>query len=788
MKIYIGTSGMHHSKFPLATASTDDTKKSGDKFIDLERLFSIARRQMSTIASIAVLGLGLGIIYIVAATPFYTAATSILLDDNLGKFADGVSPLPASMQSDTVILSQIAILKSGELAEKVVEKEKLYENEVFMNPPISLTAVVKGWFREGFEILTQGPPEASGEQSSRGKVARAAAILQSGLLVERQGRSLVIDLSYTSHSDVLAGRIARAYADVFLSDQLDANFDAVRRAAHWLQGRLSELREASQEAAMKVERFRAANGLTTAKGTLVSEQQLADINSQLILAQADTARASALYSQYKSIVALGMDGAVESAAALGEQSETTVIGALRARYLLVARRIQEITSRFGPNHAQAIALRVEEQDVKRQIFDEIKQASENYRNQLEVAQSRENSLRDSLQGITGETSSAKEALVHLRELEQNALTLGNLYQTYLTRYQEAQQQQSFPIAKARVISVASKPTDPSSPRRTMALAASLVLGLLAGAAVAGFREVQERFFRVGADVQEALGLKFLGYLPNFAKKGTTERQRIGSDQHMDPTQIAVDSPGSLFAETLRNVKVEADIVLQAKEHKVISIVSVLPGEGKSATAVNLARLLSTKGIPTLLIGADLRNPGLTRSLGLAPKLGLVNALLGDQPWQSCVTFDRDSTLAILPAVPDCHLRHTAELLSSERMKQLIDEARLQFRYIIVDLPPLGPVVDAKAFSPFTDGFLMVAEWGRTPRSLVKHALDAEAQIMSRMLGVVLTKVDLRELAKYSTFGTSEKYIDSYSSYYVDSPHSARNPSVTSPRTWIRKLT
>jgi polysaccharide biosynthesis transport protein len=787
MKHYTGIGGMHHGKIPFTAASTDEPDSSGDKFIDLERLLSIARRQASTVAAVAALGIGLGIAYVVTATPLYTAATSILLDDNLGKFADGVSPLPASMQSDTVILSQIAILKSGELAEKVVEKERLYENEVFMNPPTAFAAVVKRTLRDSLEFFTKSPQSANEGEATNSKIGRAAALLQSGLVVERQGRSLVIDLSYTSHDPVLAGRIARAYADVYLSDQLDANFDAVRRAAHWLQGRLAELREASQEAAMKVERFRTANGLTTAKGTLVSEQQLADINSQLVLAQADTARVGALYNQYRSIVALGMNGAVESAAALGEQSETTVTGALRARYLLISRRLQEITSRFGVNHPQAVALRVEEQEVKRQIFEEIKQSTENYRNQLEVAQSRESSLRNSLQGITGETSSANEALVQLRELEQNALTLGNLYQTYLTRYQEAQQQQSFPIAKARVISIASKPTDPSSPRRTMALIASLMLGLLAGAAVAGIREVRERFFRTGVDVQAALGLKFLGYLPLLPGKPLGTFEQIRTNGRTDLAHVAVDAPGSLFAETLRNVKVEADLMLQGKEHKVISIVSVLPGEGKSTTAVNLAHLLSTKGFPTLLIDADLRNPGLTRSLGLSPKLGLANVLLNEQEWQRCVTFDTSSNVAVIPALLDRHLRHTSELLSSNQMKEMIEEARLQYRYIIVDLPPLGPVVDAKAFASITDAFLMVAEWGRTPRALVKHILETETQIKSRTLGVVLTKADLRKVAGYSSFGASEKFIDHYSSYYVDPSNPPLRPSLINPRTWLRRI-
>ena len=131
---------MNQANLPFSSriGITPDPEQESDNFIDLERLIAIARRQAKVVAAAAGVGLLLGIIYIIIATPNYTASTSILLDDSLGKFADDVSPVPSNMQSDTTILSQIAILKSAELATKVATREKLDENEIFMNPPRSL--------------------------------------------------------------------------------------------------------------------------------------------------------------------------------------------------------------------------------------------------------------------------------------------------------------------------------------------------------------------------------------------------------------------------------------------------------------------------------------------------------------------------------------------------------------------------------------------------------------------------------------------------------------------------
>lgn len=762
---------MHQGNLPFNGRHAVNAKgqSDADNFIDIEQLLAMARRQARTVAIVAGLGLLLGILSLIFSTSYYTASTSILLDDNLGKMADEPSPAPANAQTDATILSQIAILKSAELAAKVVDKAKLTEDATFMNPPRSLMSRVKGLAR-GLIGGGGGEADMSNPAVRRGL---AASILQSHVNVERQGRSFVIDVSYTSNSAELAGRITRAYADVFLADQLDANFDATKRATVWLQERLVDLKESSQQAALEVERFRAANGLTAAKGALVSEQQLSDLNGQFILAQADTARTLAQYNQYKSIIDGGQESAVNNAAVLSDQSNASVISTLRTRYLTITKRIQEITSQFGEDHPQAVSLRTEQGQVGRQIFQELNQMTESARNQYEVAQSRENSLAESLKKATGETSTANRSLVQLRELEQKSQALSDLYQTYLKRYQEASQQQTFPIAKARIISVASTPTDASSPKRTMVLAASLLLGMFAGAGLGAWREFSERFFRVGEQVRAILGVKFLGYLPVISGSGEVgSRGAQAGDSGAAPrvtnmTRVTVDAPASAFAETLRNAKIAADIVLQGKPSKVIGIVSVLPNEGKSTVAANFARLLAANGAKTLLIDGDLRNPGLTRALALASKGGLVEVVVGELPWRNAVKIDPKTKLAILPAVVPRHLSHTSELISSAGMKNLLDEARGIFEYIIVDLPPLGPVVDSKAFAPLADGFVVVTEWGVTPRALVKSVLQAESQIMPKVLGLVLNKTDMKLLAKYSSYGSSEYFMDRYSNYYLD---------------------
>jgi succinoglycan biosynthesis transport protein ExoP len=308
----------------------------------------------------------------------------------------------------------------------------------------------------------------------------------------------------------------------------------------------------------------------------------------------------------------------------------------------------------------------------------------------------------------------------------------------------------------------------------MVLGLSLVLGLFGGAAAGAFREFRERFFRTGEDVRTAIDINFLGYLPSVGPHLAATAPRSGS-KTADPAQpvtprilrVAINAPSSSFAETLRNAKLACDVVMQGKQCKVIGFVSVLPREGKTTVAANFAGLLAANGARTLLIDGDLRNPGLSRGLSLAPEKSLVDAIVGEQRWQSTVLIDRTTKLAIIPASVRGRLSHTSELISSPGMRDLIAEARESYDYIVVDLPPLGPVVDAKAFAPLADGFVLVSEWGATPRALVRATLQAEPQIAARTLGIILNKTDMKTLARYGAFGGSEQYLDRYASYYVE---------------------
>ncbi|MFN7023708.1 MAG: Wzz/FepE/Etk N-terminal domain-containing protein [Pseudorhizobium sp.] len=747
-----------------------------DSFIDLDKLWAAVGRRIGIIIACVVATMVIAGIYLFTAQPTYTAMTQILIDENLSRYAEEQDNIQSAQQIDNRMSSAVEILKSKAMALRVVDDAQLGDNDLVVNPPRSPVDLLKSTVTSVASALRPAPVPASEDAVRNGRREKAAAVLQQSLNVNRVGRSSVIALAIASPDPRLSASIAKTYANAYVEEQLNANFDASERASVWLQERLTDLNARSQEASLAVERYKIEHGLASPRGELLSAQQLADLNSQLIVAQADAATASARYQQYKAIMEQGPEAAVNNAVVSSRETDNSILQDLRRRYTVANEREQAVSQQFGADHPQAIALQAEKEDLARQIYSELEQLTGSFRNEFEVASSRERSLRESIDKVAGTNSEANVSMVQLAELEQRAAALKTLYQSYLARFEQASQQQSFPIAKARVISEAGVPTAPSSPKKTLTMALSIVLGLMAGGAVAGFLEMREGSFRIGEEVQRKLGLRFLGYLPHIASKKLTadaspaedhqqvpEGQAIGFRQMM---RYAVDSPRSSFAETLRNARLACDVVLQGKKPRVIGVVSCLPGEGKSTVAANFAGLLAASGLRTLVVDADLRNPGLSRMLSAEPQLGLVEVVLQEVEWSQAVRVDRQSKLAILPVAGNGkRLAHTSELLSSPGMVRFLDSARETFDVIVIDLAPLVPVIDAKALEPQVDGFLFVAEWGSTPVKTVQNVLASEPQIAAKVIGAVLNKTEMSQLHRYADSGTPEHFRERYAAYY-----------------------
>jgi succinoglycan biosynthesis transport protein ExoP len=725
-----------------------------------------------------VAAIALGIAYVVTAVPLYTAYTDLLIDERRAINERDAAAIGGPGFDTQGVDSQVEILKSGRVGLAVVNALQLDKDPRHLasddDLPIALIRSIMSSVRDALN----GSPRDVLAESGDGSPAKRAAVrkVRDNLSVERIGRTHVLRVSYHSADRELAARVADGLAEAYLTDQLDAKYEATRRASSWLQERIEQLRQAAISSDLAVQKYRTEHNLLAPKGVLVTDQQLSELSSQLILARAESAKAEARYRRIRLILESG-----QTDAAVSEALGNPVINKLRTSYLEASKKEAEFSVQVGPNHVQTVRLRNEMKEYERLIFDELKRIAESYESDFQVARAREQNLTDNLSGAVGVSAGANVTLVALRQLERESETYRNLHQAFLQRYQEALQRESSPITEARVITKAATPTSASHPRVPLVLALSLLFGGLVGVGLGALFEFRDRAFRTGEQIRSELGLEYFGMLPRVRARRLRQRpakflqRMLSGDRKHDP-QVAklstslmrhvLDAPLSQFAETLRSAKVAIDLSL-ADRPKLIGVVSVLPGEGKSTTAMNLAELIAHQGANVLLIDGDMRNPGLTRSVAPRSKGGLVEALLNQTPPAELYVTEPESKLTVLPAGGTKRVTHTSELLSSPRMSQLLTTAQKAFDYVIIDLPPVGVVVDARAIAPMLDAFILVTEWGSTLRKAVRSALVAEPGIRQKCLGVILNKVDSDKLRRYESYGSIEYYSGKFAGYYRD---------------------
>ncbi|MBB3565332.1 succinoglycan biosynthesis transport protein ExoP [Rhizobium sp. BK512] len=752
-------------KVPTYT-SGDWEDRDSVQTIDVEKLIAIALRQWRPVAISVIVFLVLGVIYILTAVPQYTASTSVLIDRGNSELLNQLSNAGVPVEDEASVLSEVELFKSDTISLAVVDKLKLLDNPQFTSPHTSPLTTLRSMLRFRYWFASADLENDDLDAKRRD----AAQTIVDTMDVDRVGRSYALSISYTSTSPELASSIAGAIADAYLVDKLNSKYDATRRASDWLQERIDELKQKALDSDLAVQKFRTAHGLLSSGGQyqLLSDQQLSELTTQLITAQAETAKARAKYERVKSIIDNGRTDAIVT-----DVLDNSISNDLRKKYLEASKLEAEISARLGPDHVAAVRLRSEMAEYQRLMFEELNRIAESYQSELQVAESREKSLKDSVSQASGVTAAAGETQVQLRELERTADTYRNLYQTFLARYQEATQQQSFPITEARIIAKAQVPTVPSAPKKPLILALAMALGALFGSGIGGFREFRDRFFRTGEQVREVLSLEYIGHVPAVdAKEAANGANDLESTRGLQTgngiTNYVVNHPLSAFAETMRSAKIAVDMENPSSRSKVIGVVSCLPGEGKSTIAINLAQLLAMQGSRTLLIDADLRNPGATRAIGRHAEQGILEALLEGKPLKDVLLLDSKTKLAFLPAVVKRRVPHSSDLLSSSIMVNMLDELKAHFDYIVLDLPPLGPVVDARAISPMLDASLAVIEWGRTSRRVVRTTFAVQPELMQKCIGVVLNKVDTEKLKLYRSYGSGEYYYNRYSAYYHES--------------------
>lgn len=713
----------------------------GGAVLSFERVTDVLRRQWPIVAACTGGALALVIVYLMMAQPMYTANARIMMDTRQTQVLDKDSNASSALIDTGYVDSQVEIINSDDLILSVVRRLKLTEDPEFTGSKPGLLSLVMGKATSLF---------GSGEPPSQERIEHAVVQqVQKNLRTERVLTTYVLSLNYRARTPATAAKIANAIANAYLVGALEAKYQSTKRATEWLQQRSLELSEQASASDRAVQTFKAENNIVGTSRGLMSEQQLSDLNTQLVQARAATAEAKARLDRIDTIA--DQDVAQST---VTDALNNSVITRLRAQYLDLQAQYADWSRRYGKTHLAAVNLANKMEELRKNIADELRRIADAYRSDYEIAKSREASLEKNVKELVAQAGNKGQAEVKLRDLESAADTYRNLYNNFLEKLQSATQNQSFPLSEARLISTATKPDRKSSPRTMLALVGGLVGGLCLGFGVAFARELLSDVLRTPSEVEDELGVKCLGVLPDIGSA-----TKAGAS---DMARYVVDHPFSRFAETLRNIKVSIDVARLNREIKVIGIVSSLPKEGKTTVAANFAQLIALTGHRTVLIDGDLHTRSLTRELAPNAKSGLVEALSDPSSLGYHVQRSKETGLDFLPSVVASRMVNSADVIGSKAMAELLKVLREHYEYIVIDLAPVMPVADSKAVSLLIDAMVYVIEWGQTTRSALRESVSGSEVLQKKLLGAVLNRANPKMLKRIEAYKGKH-----HNSYYVE---------------------
>ena len=736
---------------------------SGAELVDLALGF--LRRQYLVIIIITALAFAASVIFLRITPPTYTAQVKVLFGNSKAPFVQQQS---APDEAPVDLESRIEILKSKAVATSVISQLNLADDPEFNGKG--------GWSHSAWKAI-RGKLSSTPQSRKIDPADELIAKFESGLSAWRVGTSTVIEVSFNSSNAERAAEIANAIATAYIDDQLKAKADAHRTATAWLHGRLQELGHDALTAERAVNELKTKSNIVAADGKLMDEQQVTALNARLVAARAQTSEAMARLNRFKTIVAsdsysastrnldavsIGNLGAGETLS-ISDPQNNQIVNNLRQQYMEYERRESEYSARYGSDHLAVVNLRTTMKSLRQSILDEVRRLAEISKSDFDVAKERQQEIEKQLAQAISQSRNTSSAELSIRELENSAKGYRSLYESFLQSYMGSLQKESFTISEARVISPAAPPQKKSKPNTIMILAFGMFGGIALGTALGLVREIMDRGFRTSAQIEARLHLPCLSLVPLLKHRKVIETSALTTATDKESGQrtlsgssgrhwaAAMAMPSSRFAESIRLIRFAIDLDSTKTPNKVVGLISTLPNEGKSTVAASLALLLANSGKRVIIVDCDLRNPSLSADLAPNAGAGIIDVLLGARSLEDAVWTDPRTNLAFLPVAKRAALSNTSEILCSEQTKKLFDKLRATYDYVIVDLPPLAPIVDVRATTPLIDCFILVVEWGRTTTDVIQHALHAAPNVYDAILGTVLNKTDMKAMNRYANY-------------------------------------
>jgi capsular exopolysaccharide synthesis family protein len=698
----------------------------------MNRLRTLWRRKW-VVLGVAVVVAALSAAYTLRQPKVYSASTSLIIDVMAPRFLDNeVKEVMGEERSNywfnkEYYATQSEIITSRAVASRVVDKLGLAADAAFLG-------------------VAHIPDEKARVQAMQG--ADAVGMLQGRIRVVPERDSRVMNIAVDDLDPQRAALLANEVAAAYMAENLALKLRITEDARSWLEGRLGELENQSKTSEMAVYDFKKdADMLSTSlesRMSIVSERintfnlKLTEARTQIAAHQA---RVEAIHKLRKS-----SPGDETWAEALPGAKDGPIQDIKRA-YAELRANCAELEERYLAEHPKLLECHRKLSVVREDFLKSLNNVVRGAETALAEAVAQEKNLVRLLDEAKAEAFQVNKKAIEFDRLKRESDNNQRLYELVLKRLKDIELSGLLRTSNVRVLDPARPIYAPVKPNVRRNLMVGLALGLLAGLGMALLLELLENSVATQADVEERLGLAFLGVVPRI------EGERAPKERDL----FVHREPKSSVAECCRAIRTNLLFMSPDKPFKTMLVTSSGPQEGKSTTCINLGVAMAQSGNRVLLLDTDMRRPRLHRAFGVPNELGISSLVVGEGTLEAAVKSTEVPGLFVLPCGP--LPPNPAELLHTQAFAELLKQAAGKFDRVILDSPPINAVADAAVLATQTDGVLLVLKAGKTNREAARRALRSLADVQARMYGAVLNDVDLR----------APRYGDSYLAYgqYVE---------------------
>jgi capsular exopolysaccharide synthesis family protein len=729
---------------------------------------AMVRRHWKLIAvSCLITVAGASIHYAITPKAFLASSTIQIERRNLSPVSNGQNPWLENYWNMEYYPTQYELLQSRGLAERVVKSLDLMSDPSF-NP--------------GAAPDSRRRTTAEDDQATLGRLADQ---LRGGLAVDPVNGTQLVHLSFRSASPEFAAKAANAFAEAFIDMGVEDRYASAGKVSTFLTSQIETLKQEIADKETQLQAFsRRTDIVTLDPGANVVLQRLESLNISLMDAKKQRIQKEARYHEV-------MTAPPETVA---DSLSPGVVGGLRSDQLRMEREYETKLKTYKPDWPEMISLKTEVERGQQHLDEVIKEmvgkaqgiAYSDYQAVLRQEQSLQNELENSKKQAIDQSSAA----VQFTNLKVEIQTRRQLLDQLMRQQSETEvsvRLQDTRQSNIRIIDQALMPGGPFSPSLRKDVTYGLLFGLLLGVGGALLIEFLDRTLKTPDEVERRLGLPMLAAIQDIADGGRTygysspggrggpsgERPRVRAGRkaaagwlekkkapQQTPAQIELvphERPRTLISEAYRSLRT-ALLLSSAREIKVVAVTSAMAGEGKTATASNLAVVLAQLGRPVLIVDCDLRKPRLHQVFHVSNRVGLVNQLTGTAEPESVILPTEVPNLWVVPSGP--MPPNPSELLSSTRIREWLRAMRERFDFVIIDTPPALAVTDATLIGTLADGVVLTLRGHKVTREEARLVRDRLRQADIKILGAVLNRYHALQ-----GVATGYRYYEAYGAAY-----------------------